>query len=243
MLTIFRKELYSFFSNATAYIVIGIFLLLTSLFLWVFPGQYNIPDSGYANVDGLFYFAPWLFLFLCPAVSMHMIAEEKRSGTWELMLTRPLHSAQIVMAKYLAALVLVLIALFPTLIYYFSVSYIAEPQGNIDAGGFWGSFIGLIMLAAVYLSIGIFASSITKNQLVSFVAAVGMSFFMLYGFELVALMLSSVDVALWVDSLGIHAHYKSMSRGVIDSLDLAYFLVVISAFLVLTVMAVDKSKR
>lgn len=243
MLTIFRKELNSFFSNATAYIVIGVFLLLTSLFLWVFPGQYNIPESGYANVDGLFYFAPWLFLFLCPAVSMHLIAEEKRSGTWELLVTRPLSALQIVSAKYLAAMVLVLLALFPTLIYYFSVSYIAEPQGNIDAGGFWGSFIGLIMLAAVYLSIGIFASSISKNQLVSFVVAVALSFVMLYGFELVASMLGSVDVALWVDGLGIHAHYKSMSRGVIDAHDLAYFIVVIALFLAATVRSVRLSLK
>jgi ABC-2 type transport system permease protein len=149
MFSIFKKELRTFFSNATGYIVIGIFLILSGLFLWVIPGEYNILDNGYANVDGLFYLAPWLFLFLCPAVTMRFFAEEKQTGTWELLVTKPLSKLQIALGKYLSGLVLVTLALVPTLLYYFSVSYLAEPVGNVDSGAFWGSFIGLFFLAAV----------------------------------------------------------------------------------------------
>jgi ABC-2 type transport system permease protein len=177
MFSVFKKELRTFFSNATGYIVIGIFLLLTSLFLWVIPGEFNILDAGYANVDGLFYLAPWLFLFLCPAVTMRLFAEEKQTGTWELLITKPISKLQIATGKYLAGWLLVIIALLPTLLYYFSVSYLAEPMGNVDSGAFWGSFIGLIFLSGVYVAIGLFASSLSNNQIVSFVVAVVLSFF------------------------------------------------------------------
>lgn len=164
MFSILKKELRAFFSNATGYIVIGIFLILTGLFLWVIPGEYNILDAGYANVDGLFYLAPWLFLFLCPAVTMRLFAEEKQTGTWEFLTTKPLSKFQIVLGKYFAGWVLVLLALLPTLLYYSSVSYLAEPVGNVDSGAFWGSFIGLVFLAAIYVAIGTFSSSLSNNH-------------------------------------------------------------------------------
>jgi len=145
MFTIFKKELRTFFSNATGYIVVGIFLLLTGLFLWVIPGEFNIPDAGYANVDGLFIISPWLFLFLCPAVTMRLFAEEKQTGTWELLTTKPLSKWAIVFGKYLAGWVLAVLALLPTILYYFVVLYLAEPAGNVDAGAFWGSFTGLLV--------------------------------------------------------------------------------------------------
>jgi ABC-2 type transport system permease protein len=235
MISIFRKELRSFFCNATGYIVIGIFLLLTGLFLWVIPGQYNIIDAGYANVDGLFYLAPWLFLFLCPAVTMRLFAEEKQTGTWELLVTKPLSRLQLVLGKYFAGWVLVALALLPTLIYYFSVSYLAEPAGNIDSGAFWGSFIGLFFLAGVYVAIGTFSSSLSNNQIISFVAAQVLSFFFYYGFDLLASFFTSGQAIQYLESIGINSHYKSMSRGVIDSRDVIYFVSVSVIFILATV--------
>ena len=240
MFSILKKEFSSFFSNATGYIVIGIFLTLMGLFLWVIPGEYNVFDNGYANLDGLFYLAPWLFLFFCPAVTMRLFAEEKQTGTWELIITKPISKFQIVLGKYLAALLLVLTALLPTLIYYFSISNLAEPAGNVDSGAFWGSFIGLIFLAASYVAIGTFASSLSKNQIVSFVLAIVISFFFYYGFEVLTSFITAGQTIQIFDTLGIHAHYKSMSRGVIDSRDLLYFIVISSGFLAATVWKIRK---
>ena len=240
MFSILKKELRSFFSSATGYIVIGIFLLLTSLFLWIVPGDYNILDSGYANVDGLFYLAPWLFLFLCPAVTMRFFAEEKQTGTWELIQTKPITKSAIVFGKYLAGWLLVVIALLPSLLYYFSVSYLAEPIGNVDSGAFWGSFIGLFFLAAVYVAIGIFSSSLSNNQIVSFVMAVVLSFFFYYGFDLLSDLFNTGRSIQFIETLGVHAHYKSMSRGVIDSRDLLYFILVSGIFLWGTVFKVSR---
>lgn len=240
MFSIFKKELRAFFSNATGYIVIGIFLILTGLFLWVIPGEYNILDSGYANVDGFFYLAPWLFLFLCPAVTMRLFAEEKQTGTWEFLTTKPLSKLQIVLGKYFAGWVLVSLALLPTLMYYFSVSFLAEPVGNVDSGAFWGSFIGLFFLSAVYVAIGTFSSSLSNNQIISFVVAVVLSFFFYYGFEVLASFFTSGQAIQILETLGIHAHYKSMSRGVIDSRDLLYFIVLGVGFLSATVWKIKK---
>jgi len=235
MLSILKKELKSFFSNAIAYIVIGIFLLLNGLLLWVIPGEYNVLDNGYANVDGLFYLAPWLFLLLCPAVTMRFFAEEKQTGTWELLVTKPVSKAGIVLGKFLAGWILVIISLLPTVIYYFTVYYIAEPLGNIDSGQFWGSFIGLIFLSGIYTAIGTFASSLTNNQIVSFVIAVVLSFFLFYGFDVAASLINSAEITDFFGNLGINFHYKSMSRGVIDSRDIVYFIVVSTVFIVLTI--------
>ncbi|MDR3652056.1 MAG: gliding motility-associated ABC transporter permease subunit GldF [Paludibacter sp.] len=240
MFTILKKELRVFFSNATGYIVIGIFLILTGLFLWIIPGEYNILDSGYANVDGLFYLAPWLFLFLCPAITMRLFAEEKQTGTWEILITKPISKTQIVLGKYFAGLTLVTLALLPVLLYYISVSYLAEPIGNVDSGAFWGSFIGLFFLAVIYVAIGTFSSSISNNQIISFVAAVVLSFFLFYGFEVLTGFFTSGKSIQLLEALGIHAHYKSMSRGVIDSRDLLYFVLLSGAFLSLTVWKIKK---
>jgi len=238
MFTLLKKEFSNFFSSATGYIVAGIFLLLTGLFLWVFPGEYNIIDSGYAQVNGLFTLAPWLYLFLVPAVSMRLFAEEKRMGTIELIYTRPIGKWQVVGAKYLAGLLLVAISLIPTLMYYFSVSMMAEPVGNIDSGAFFGSFIGLLFLAAGYVAIGIFASSCTDNQVIAFILAVTLCFFFYFGFDLIASLTFSGTTHTFVASFGINSHYTSMSRGVIDSRDIVYFLTVISLFLLATRWAI-----
>ena len=234
MLTLLKKEFSNFFASTMGYIVIGVFLVITGLFLWVFPGEYNVMQAGYANLDGLFYFAPWLYLFLVPAVTMRLFAEEKKTGTMELLLTHPITVQNIVLSKYLAGLLLVIFSLIPTLVYFLSVWFLGDPQGNIDTGGFWGSYIGLIFLAAVYVAIGLFASSLTDNQIISFIIAAVACFFLYAGFDIMSGMASNGGTESFIASIGIDAHYKSMSRGVIDSRDVIYFLVVTASFLFLT---------
>ena len=242
MLTLLKKEINEFFSTITGYIVVIVFLVATSLFLWIFPTNYNILDSGYATLNSLFTLAPWIFLFLVPAVTMRMIAEEKKSGTMELLLTRPISDLQIVIAKYLASLVLVIIALLPTLVYFATVYFLGNPPGNVDIGGTVGSYIGLFFLAAIYAAIGIFSSSLTNNQIIAFIIAVIISFIFYMGFEFLSSMwmFSSID-AIIVD-LGINAHYESMSRGVIDTRDVIYFLSVIVVFIYLTKTVIQNRK-
>lgn len=242
MRAVFFKELRSFFSNATGYVVIGIFLIITGLFLWIIPGQFNILDVGYANVDGLFVLAPWLFLFLCPAVTMRFFSDERESGTWELLITKPLSVFNIVLGKYLAGTLLVVLALLPTILYYFVVSYLAQPQGNIDSGQFWGSFIGLLFLAIIYTAIGTFSASLTANQLTAFIITATLCFFFYYGFDLIAMFFGNGTKISFIETIGIHSHYQSISRGVIDSKDIAYYLLISIVFIGLTVKRVSKYK-
>lgn len=234
MWVVYRKELQRFFNTAMGYIVIAVFLLITGLFLWVFRGEYNVLDSDYANLDGLFVLAPWLYLFLAPAVTMQLFAEEQDKGTMELLYTKPVRRISIVLGKFFAGFTLMLIALLPTLLWYATVWLLAEPVGNVDSGAFWGSFLGLVFLAATYVAIGVFASALSKNQLVAFVVAVIFCFCFLYGFELVAMLFSSGSVADVVERFGIDAHYRSMSRGVLDSRDILYFLTLQCMFLLFT---------
>ncbi len=228
MWSLYKKEIASFFSSLTGYLVIGVFIIITGLFLWVIPGEMNILHGGYATLESLFYLAPWLYLFLVPAVTMRLFAEEKRTGTMELLYTRPLTELQIVLAKYLAGVTLVVISLLPTLIYFYSVVQLGNPSGNIDFGGTWGSFIGLFFLAAIYVSIGTFCSSLTDNQIVSFVLAVMLCFVFYYGFEALSQVFESNQLKNTIVFLGIDDHYQSISRGVIDSRDLIYFISTIS---------------
>jgi len=234
MFTLFKKEINGFFSSITGYIVIIVFLVVNSLFLWVFPGSNNILDGGYATLDPLFTIAPWIFLFLVPAVTMRMFADEKRLGTIELLLTRPLSDFQIIFAKYLAALVLVLFSLLPTLIYFYSVYHLGNPVGNIDTGGTWGSYIGLFFLAAIYVSIGVLSSSFTDNQIVAFIIGMLLSFVAYIGFDFMSGLPVFYSIEAFIINLGINEHYKSMSRGVIDSRDVIYFVSVIAFFLLVT---------
>jgi ABC-2 type transport system permease protein len=212
------------------------------LFLWVFPSDFNILNYGYANVDGLFIIAPFVFLFLIPAVTMRSFSDEKKSGTIELLFTRPLSDLQIIFAKYFASFLLVVLSLLPTLVYYFSVWQLGLPPGNLDSGGFWGSFIGLLFLGAAFTSIGIFASAVTDNQVVSFILAIVISAFAYLGFDLIYSFSMFGSVDLFIRSLGISAHYSSISRGVIDTRDVVYFLSVISLFVFLTKFTLSKRK-
>ncbi|HQB68781.1 MAG TPA: gliding motility-associated ABC transporter permease subunit GldF [Paludibacteraceae bacterium] len=226
-----KKEFRSFFNTPIGYIILAIFFVGAGLFLWVFPGEYNVLNSGYANIDGLFVLAPWLFLFLCPAVTMRLIAEERQQGTIELLLTRPISACSLVVGKFLSAWLIMVIALIPAIIWYATVYVLAEPMGNVDSGAFWGSFIGLLFLASVYGAIGLFGSSITRNQLTAFVVSAIISFNIFYGFELIGSLFSDGDTTLFIKNIGIHAHYQSMSRGVLDSRDVLYMIIITVLFL------------
>ncbi len=242
MWALFKKEISGFFSSLTGYLVIAVFLLLNSLFMWIVPGQFNVIDNGYATMDTLFAIAPWVFLFLVPAICMRMFAEEKRTGTLDLLYTRPVSELQIILAKFLASWALVLSSLIPTLIYFWSVARLGSPPGNMDMGGTWGSYVGLLFLGGIYAAIGIFASSLTGNQIVAFILAVFLSFLMYLGFEFLSGIAESGRTVFLISRMGISYHYNSISRGVIDSRDMLYFLGVILLFIVGTRTVLQSSK-
>ena len=242
MWALFRKEINGFFSSLTGYLVIVVFLLLNSVFMWIVPGQFNVIENGYATMDSLFAIAPWVFLFLVPAITMRMIAEEKRTGTLDLLYTRPVTELHIIFAKFLASWALVLLSLLPTLIYFWSVSRLGSPPGNIDVGGTWGSYIGLLFLGGIYAAIGVFASSLTGNQIVAFILAVFLSFLMYLGFEFLSAIAESGRIVFLISRMGISYHYNSISRGVIDSRDVLYFAGVILLFIVGTRTVLQSSK-
>lgn len=242
MVHLLFKEFATFFAAPIGYIVVGIFLLMTSLFLWVIPGDFNIIYGGYANLDGLFMIAPLMYLFLVPAITMRLFAEEKKTGTMELLLTHPIKKIEIVTAKYLSGVLLVLFSLLPTLVYVFALWVLADPSGNIDTGGIWGSYIGLFFLALVYVAIGVFASSLTDNQIISFILAAVLCFVFYYGFDMLSSMSTDGNTQTFVSSLGINSHYESMSRGVIDSRDVLYFISVCFIFIYVTNLVISKKK-
>jgi ABC-2 type transport system permease protein len=237
---IFKKEITSYFSSLVAYVTIGIFLLVLGLFLWVFPDS-SILDYGYAGLDTLFSIAPYLFMFLIPAITMRSLAEERKEGTFELLVTRPLTDVQIVLGKYLASVVLLICALLPTLVYYYTVRVLGTPQGNIDTGGVIGSYIGLFLLGSGFAAIGLFASAITKNQIIAFALAVFLCFFIFSGFDSLSGLLSLQDYS--VQDLGITEHYSSISRGVLDTRDLAYFIILATLFIALTLFILNRQRQ
>ncbi len=233
MRALLKRELNSFFNTLTGYIVIAVFLILVSLFLWVIPASYNIIDAGYADLDGLFVLAPLVFLFLVPALTMRFFSDEIRTGTLEMLITKPLTEWHIVFSKYLAGIILLLAALLPTLVYLATVQLFAVSPG-VDMGGTWGSYAGLLFLGMVFVSVGIFASALTDNQIVAFIVALFLSFFLYLGFEMIANMGFGGQTDLFLRDLGLQAHYTSMSRGVLDTRDLFYFIGIIAIFLTLT---------
>lgn len=233
MLSIYKKEFYAYLSSLVAYITIGIFLTVLGLFLWVFPDT-SILDYGYAGLDSLFNTVPYLFMFLIPAITMRTLAEEKKEGTFELLATKPLTDWDIILGKYFAAVTLVLFALIPTLIYYISVYQLGATVGNIDSGAVIGSYIGLFLLGAAFVAIGVFSSSLTKNQIIAFAIAVFLCFITFSGFDSASQILSFQSIDSILINLGINAHYQSISRGVLDTRDLIYFLSFIAIFLIIT---------
>ncbi|RUA24288.1 MAG: gliding motility-associated ABC transporter permease subunit GldF [Bacteroidetes bacterium] len=242
MIALLKKEIANFFASIIGYIVIIVFLMITGLFLWVFPMDFNILDYGFAQMDGLFVIAPFVFLFLIPAITMRSFADEKRTGTIEMLLTKPLSDLKIVMAKFWAAFILLLIALLPTLTYYFSVYQLGFPAGNVDTGGIIGSYIGLLFLGSAFIAIGLFTSSLTTNQIISFILAVFISGFVYAGFDFIYDISIFQNFDLLIKSLGINEHYSSISRGVIDTRDIIYFISLISLFLLLTKLSLQSRK-
>ena len=234
MFSLLKKEIQSFLGSLIGYIVIIVFLTIMSLIMWVFPSDYNILDNEYATLGPLFSLAPWVFMFLIPAVTMRLFADENKTGTIELLLTKPLTDLQIMSAEYLAGVILVLFSLLPTLVYYIVVYQLGAPEGNLDQGGTWGSYLGLLFLASGFVAIGLFASSLSDNQVISFIIAVFLSFFIYIGFDFISSLALFGSFDLFVIKLGISEHYGSMSRGVIDSRDALYFFSVITFFFMLT---------
>lgn len=230
MLALLRKEFNSFFASPIGYLVIGVFLVLNGLFLWVFAGEFNIFDTGFADLRPFFELAPWIFIFLIPAITMRSFSDETRMGTLELLLTKPISLPKIILGKYLGALLLILIALLPTLLYIATISDLGNPPGNYDLGSILGSYIGLVFLAMSYTGIGVFASTLSENQIVAFILAVLICFLMYYGFEGLYSVASGFDLSYF----GLESHYKSVSRGVLDTRDIIYFLSVGCFFLLLT---------
>lgn len=246
MKALFFKEIKGYLNSLTGFLVILVFLLVTGLFLWVLPNEAtgtNILENGFASLESLFTTAPWMFLILIPAISMKLLAEENKAGTIELLLTKPLTELQIVLAKYLAGFIIIVFSIIPTLLYYYTVYQLGLPKGNIDTGGTWGSYIGLFFLGASFLAIGILMSSITHHQVVAFILALVMCYLFYNGFEYMALLFkTNGSLSLFISSLGISSHYYSMSRGVIDSRDVLYFITIIITFILSTRLVLQSRK-
>ena len=238
MIAILKREINSFFATSIGYLVIAIFLVINGLFLWVFSGDFNILDAGFADLSPFFELAPWIFLFLIPAVTMRAFSEEKKMGTLELLITKPISLLHIVLGKYFGAIILIGLALIPSILYVFTISKLGNTPSNWDVGSTIGSYIGLFFLILLYTAIGIFASTLSKNQIVAFILAVFLCFLMYYGFEGFSSILNSSNQILI--NLGMKAHFNSVARGVLDTRDIIYFISVSILFISLTVFKLDK---
>ncbi|MGZ9676218.1 gliding motility-associated ABC transporter permease subunit GldF [Flavobacterium sp. GNP001] len=240
MKAIILREIKSFFGSPIGYLVIAIFLIINGLFLWVFEGEYNILNTGFADLTPFFTLAPWILIFLIPAVTMRSFSDERKQGTLELLLTKPLSVWSIVNGKFIGAIALIILAIIPTFIYVFSISSLGLPEGNIDMGSTIGSYFGLFFLIAAYSAIGIFTSTLSDNQIVAFIVAVFLCFFFYFGFEGFSSILPVGSS--FVASLGMQDHFKSMSRGVLDSRDIIYFCSIAVLFLSFTVFNLKSFK-
>lgn len=242
MYSIFIKEVNTFFSSLIGYITIGTFLAILGLLMWVFPDT-NLLNYNYATLDQLFEIGPLIFMFLIPAITMRTFAEEQQAGTIEFLATKPLSDLQIVLGKFLASWMLVAFAILPTVLYYYTVYQLGAPKGNLDAGAIIGSYIGLLLLGGSFVAIGVFASSLTSNQIVAFVLAVFVCFIFYFGFFFISKMPMFVGKTdLMIQKFGIDYHYSSISRGLVDSRDVIYFFSVIAAFLVMTTTSIGRRK-
>ncbi|MGB5654017.1 MAG: gliding motility-associated ABC transporter permease subunit GldF, partial [Robiginitalea sp.] len=211
MWPVFKKEISAFFTSPVGYLVMGLFLVLSGLFLWVFKGPFNILDYGFADLSPFFLLAPWIFLLLIPAVTMRSFSEEQKLGTLELLLSKPISTTALVLGKYFGALVLVLIAILPTLLYVATIYELGTTAGNMDTGLIWGSYGGLILLMGFYVSIGLLCSTLTENQIVAFLTAILLCFLLYYGFESLSTLFADGASALDIQRLGIKAHYERIS--------------------------------
>lgn len=236
------KEIRSFLNSITGYLVIIVYLLINSFFLWLNSGNFNLLEGNYASIDSLFIISPWVFMFLIPAITMRMFADEKKGGTMELLLTKPLSDMSIIWSKFSAGFILVLFSILPTLLYYYSVYQLGNPVGNIDSGSVFGSYIGLLLLGSSYVAIGVFSSSLTDNQIISFLISLFLCFFFYIGFEEVSGLEIFNNADLLIKGFGINEHYSSISRGVVDSRDVLYFVGLIFVFAQATRLVLQSRK-
>jgi len=241
MYSIFIKEVNYFLNTLIAYVVISVFLIAIGLLMWVFP-ETSVLTYGYADMETLFAFGPYVFMFLIPAITMRMFAEESKNGTLELLFTRPLTDWQIIIGKYLSAYFLVIFALIPTLLYYYTIYQLGSPVGNIDTPGVIGSYVGLTLLGGVFTAIGIFSSAITSNQIIAFITSVFMCFMLYAGFTSLSSMNVFGDMAPLIEQLGISYHYNAMSKGLLDSRNLIYFFSVALTMLLFTKLTISSRK-
>lgn len=239
MYSICRKELSRFFSNLTGYIAIVLFMLVCGIFLFLLP-QSSILDNNYASLDNFFELAPWVLLFLVPAITMHALSEEFKTGTFEILKTKPISAWQIVLGKYLAILVVMLIVILPTLIYVVTIKSLST-QGTIDSGGIVGSYIGLFLLVAVFAAVSLCCSGFTNNAVVAFLIGGFVCLILYFGFSAISKIPLFVNGAdYFIEMLGIDFHYKSISRGVVDTRDVVYFCSIIFLSLLITVKKISR---
>lgn len=243
MIAIFKREIQSFFTSPIGYLVIGLFLVLTGLFLWVFKGPFNIFEYGFADLGNFFLLAPWVFLFLIPAITMKSFSEEKKLGTLELLFIKPISLWETVLGKFLGSLCLALLAVLPTLLYVYTISQLGVTIGNLDMGMVIGSYFGLLFIMASYTAIGLFASTLSENQIVAFIIGMVLCFIMLYGFDSLATILPNGPMVLLVEQIGMKTHFDSIARGVLDTRDIIYFTSLTLFFLYLTINRLKTQNR
>ncbi|MEE1963231.1 gliding motility-associated ABC transporter permease subunit GldF [Allomuricauda taeanensis] len=243
MFAIFKREVRSFFTSPIGYLIVGSFLLLNGLFLWVFKGDYNIFDYGFADLGNFFLLAPWIFVFLVPAITMKSFSEERKMGTLELLLIKPISIGKLVSGKFLGAFLLCIIAIVPTVVYVFAISNLGVIEGNYDLGVVLGSYFGLLFLIAAYTSIGVFASTLSDNQIIAFIVGILLCFSIFNGFDAVSSLFANGETQQMVQGFGAKSHFDSIARGVMDTRDLVYFISLTALFLYLTFQRLKQLPR
>ncbi|MDC6385702.1 gliding motility-associated ABC transporter permease subunit GldF [Flagellimonas taeanensis] len=243
MFAIFKREVRSFFTSPIGYLIVGSFLLLNGLFLWVFKGDYNIFDYGFADLGNFFLLAPWIFVFLVPAITMKSFSEERKMGTLELLLIKPISIGKLVSGKFLGAFLLCIIAIVPTVVYVFAISNLGVIEGNYDLGVVLGSYFGLLFLIAAYTSIGVFASTLSDNQIIAFIVGILLCFLIFNGFDAVSSLFTNGETQQMVQGFGAKSHFDSIARGVMDTRDLVYFISLTALFLYLTFQRLKQLPR
>ncbi len=243
MITLYKKEISIFFSTIIGYLIIGLFLLISSLILWHDISEINILDNAYASMDSFFSIAPLIFLLFIPSVSMRVFSEEFNTGTIETLITKPISSFEIVTAKFFAVLSLVIIAISPTITYVISIYFLGENTGNLDLAAVVGSYIGLLLLSSIFSSISVYASSLSSNQIVAFILAIVMSSFFFFGFDILSQLPSLQIVDLILQKIGISYHYNMMSKGLLKVSDLVYFMSVSLLFIKLTEVVIKNKNN
>lgn len=244
MLSLVKKEINYFFSSLIGVVILITFLVVNAVFLWVVPisDYLNIFKAGYASLEPLFTLAPWMYLILIPALTMRTISEEKSLGTLELLMTKPLSDKQVILGKFFSCLIILILTLLPTLIYFATVYFLAVPEGNVDVGATLGSYLGLLLLGASFIAIGIFTSSISNNQIVALLLSIVLCIFFYLGFDWVASFGTESSIGYVIKQFGIQEHYNSISRGLVDTRDLVYYIALIVFFISLTELKLSSRK-